>query len=102
VENEHRSKPVKPKNIVIQVTEQGKLKTNVRVPFFMVKMGLKFGQMAANVKKTDKHEKELEMLKDIDMDVILEALSSGEISLPCVLVDVEELDKNQHVKIMLE
>ncbi|GEM_PF-2450548 len=102
MENEHRSKPVKPKNILIQVTEEGTLKTNVRVPFFMLKMGLKFGQMAANAKKPGAREEELERLKDIDMDAILEALNSGELSLPCLLVDVDEPNKNQHVKITLE
>ncbi|WP_342757756.1 hypothetical protein [Kineothrix sedimenti] len=93
---------VKPKSIRIEVTENGVLTANVRIPYFVVKMGLKFGQMANNSKKKGDAENELERLKDIDMDAIFEALDSGEMTLPCVLVEVDEPDKNEHVKITLE
>ena len=95
-------KSVKPKSIRIEVTENGVLTANVRIPYFVVKMGLKFGQMANNSKKKGDAENELERLKDIDMDAIFEALDSGEMTLPCVLVEVDEPDKNEHVKITLE
>lgn len=93
---------VKPKSIRIEVTENGVLTANVRIPYFVMKMGLKFGQMANNSKKKGDAENELERLKDIDMDAIFEALDSGEMTLPCVLVEVDEPDKNEHVKITLE
>ncbi len=102
MERKHNMNPVKPKGIRIEVTENGVLAANVCVPYFIVKMGLKFGQMADSSKKKGSAEDELERLKDIDMDAILEALSNGELTLPCLLVEVDEPDKNEHVKIMLE
>lgn len=102
MEKQQTSKTVKPRNILIQVTENGKATANVRIPFFIIKMGMKFGQMAANSKKGGNHEDALERLKDVDLDAILEALNSGELSLPCLLVDVDEPEKNEHVTIILE
>jgi len=95
-------KTVKPKSIRIEVTENGVLTANVRIPYFVMKMGLKFGQMANNSKKKGDAQNELERLKDIDMDAIFEALDNGEMTLPCVLIEVDEPDKNEHVKITLE
>lgn len=95
-------KSVKPKSIRIEVTENGVLTANVRIPYFVMKMGLKFGQMANNSKKKGDAQNELERLKDIDMDAIFEALDNGEMTLPCVLIEVDEPDKNEHVKITLE
>ncbi|KOA20344.1 hypothetical protein CLHOM_12560 [Clostridium homopropionicum DSM 5847] len=103
MESKQNIKPIKPKGIRIEITENGVLTTNVRVPYFVVKMGMKFGQMAADSsKKKGSVEDELERLKDVDMDAIFEALNSGELTLPCLLVEVDEPDKNQHVKITLE
>ncbi|RCX23738.1 hypothetical protein DFP94_1011340 [Fontibacillus phaseoli] len=100
--NKQNMKPVKPKGIRIEVTENDVMTANVRVPYFVVKMGLKFGQMADNSKKKGGANNELERLKDVDMDAILESLGSGELTLPYLLVEVDEPDKNQHVKITLE
>lgn len=102
MKNNQNTNPVKPKGIRIEVIENGVLTANVRVPYFIVKMGLKFGQMADHSTKRGGAENELERLKDIDMDAILEALSNGELTLPCLLVEVDEPDKNEHVKITLE
>ena len=74
MENKQNMKTVKPKKIRIEVTEKGVLTANVCVPYFVVKMGIKFGQMSGNSKKKESAEDELERLKDIDMDAILEAL----------------------------
>ncbi len=102
MENNQNMNPVKPKGIRIEVTENGVLTANVRMPYFIVKMGLKFGQMAHHSKKKRSAEDELERLKDIDFDAIFEELNSGELTLPCLLVEVDEPDKNEHVKITLE
>lgn len=102
MDKQQNSKPDKPKGIRIQVTENGVLTANVRVPYFVVKMGLKFGQMSHNAKKQGSAENELERLKDVDMDAILESLNNGGLSLPCLLVEVDEPDKNEHVTITLE
>jgi hypothetical protein len=102
MENNPHTNPVKPKGIRIEVTENGVLTANVRVPYFIIKLGLKFGQMADPSRKKKSAEDELERLKDIDMNGIFEALASGELTLPCLLVEVDEPDKKQHVKITLE
>ncbi len=102
MDNKQNMKPVRPKGIRIEVTENGVLTANVRVPYFIVKIGLKFGQMADSSKKKGSVEDELERLKDIDMEGILEALGNGELTLPCLLVEADEPDKNEHVKITLE
>jgi hypothetical protein len=90
---------IKPKSIHIEVTENGILISNVRIPYFIVQKGLKLGQIINN-KRSDKNE--LDRLKDVDIDVILEYLNNGEISLPCRLIEVDEPDKNEHIKITLE
>jgi hypothetical protein len=100
MDQQQHAKPMKPKTLVVKVTENGKLTANVRIPFIIVKMGMKFGQMELKAKEGNKDE--LERLKDIDFDSILEALNSGELSLPCILVDVDEPAKNEHVTIILE
>lgn len=102
MKKKHTIEPVKPKGIRIEVIENGVLTSNVRIPFFIVKMGLKLGQMAEYAQKKGRVNGELERLKDIDMEAILEALGSGELTLPCLLVEVDEQDKNQYVKITLE
>lgn len=95
------TKTIKPKNILIQVTEGGKSQPNVRIPLFMVKMGMKIGQ-TVNSKKSAEHGNELEMLKDIDIDAIVSSIGNGELTLPCLLVDVEDSVNDRHVKITLE
>lgn len=37
-----------------------------------------------------------------DMDTIFETLNSGELTLPCLLVKVDEPGKKEHVKTTLE
>ena len=100
MENKHKVNSVKPQGIRIEVTENGVLTANVHVPLFVAKMGLIFGQNHS--KKKENAENELDRLKDIDMDAILKALDNGVVTLPCLLVEVDEPDKNEHVKITLE
>ncbi len=90
-----KSKPIKPKSLHINVVENGKVTTDVSIPFFLVKMGMKFAQK--EVKGDD-----LKMLEEVDLDSIIDALNSGELSIPCTLINVEEADKNKHVTITLQ
>lgn len=90
-----KSKPIKPKSFHINVVEDGKVTTDVSIPFFLIKMGMKFAQKEA---KGD----DLKMLEEVDLDSIIDALNSGELTLPCTLIDVEETDKNKHVTITLQ
>ncbi|MGN6711117.1 hypothetical protein [Anaerocolumna jejuensis] len=102
MDNQQNYRPVKPKGIRIQVTENGALTTNVLIPYFAVKMGLHFGQMTGNSRKKGKAADELELLKDIDIEAVLDLLNKGELSLPCLLAEVDEPDKNEHATITLE
>lgn len=101
MENEQTVKPVKPRGVRIEVTRNGMTTANVRVPYFFVKMGLKFGQTAEASKEGGCAE-ELERLREVDMDSIFGALDSGDLTLPYPLAEVDEPEKNQHVKITLE
>lgn len=83
------------------MTEAGKLQSNVRIPFFVVRVGMKIGKAVSN-HKTTKRQDELDMLKDIDINTILTSLNNGELTLPCLLVDVEDRENERHVKITLE
>jgi len=101
--NELSTGGIHPKNILVQVTKAGKPQSNVRIPFFVVRAGMKIGK-AVNNHKTTKRQDELDMLKDIDIDIdtILASLNNGELTLPCLLVDVEDSENERHVKITLE
>jgi hypothetical protein len=99
--NELSTGGIHPKNILVQVTEAGKPQSNVRIPFFVVRAGMKIGKAIGN-HKTTKRQDELDMLKDIDIDTILTSLNNGELTLPCLLVDVEDSENERHVKITLE
>ncbi|WRS26161.1 hypothetical protein U6B65_07285 [Oscillospiraceae bacterium MB08-C2-2] len=93
-----------PKRILIKVTEGGKSKVNVKVPFSLVRVGLKLGQAAGAMsgKLSPENAAALEMLKTIDIDEIMSALSEGDITLPYALVDVDDESKGEHVQIVLE
>lgn len=100
MENKNNKNPVKPQGIHIEVTQNGVLTANVRFPFSIAKMWMKFGQITDFSKKKGNAEDALEHLKDVDLDAIFESLNNGELSLPCLLAEVDE--HNQHVKITLE
>lgn len=93
-----------PKRIVVLVTEEGKQKANIKLPFSLVRTALKIGKTVAGIggKYSPENAEALEMLQHIDIDEILENLSDGEISLPYTMVDAHDDDKGQHVQIVLE
>lgn len=94
------AKRISPKRLLIRVTEQGKTKVNVKVPFSLVRAGLKLGQTFGSLGA--KYAAEAELIKNIDIDEVLDSLSAGEISLPYTLIDVDDDEKEQHVQIILE
>ena len=96
-----------PKRIFIHVTENGKAKVNVKIPFSLVKTALKLGKTAGllgaistKYMNADMEAEILDAINDIDPDEILNSLSEGAIELPYTIVDVDDAD--QHVKIVLE
>lgn len=95
-----------PKRIHVQVTENGRNKVNIRIPFSLVRTGLKLGQSLGAFGKKNTQDQEaaqaLEMLQDIDIDEIISSLSDGAISLPYTIVDVDEEENGEQVHVVLE
>ena len=95
-------KPAKPKRMCVLVTENGNQTTNVRMPYFMFKMGMKFGKLAAKNGNIHNREDAMAYLEGFDLADLERSLENGEQTLPLVLVDVEEPGKNIHVTVTLE
>lgn len=95
---------ITPKRILVRVIENGKTKVNVKIPFSLVRTGLKLGQTfgALGAKYSADYSAEAELLKNIDIDEVLGSLSDGEIALPYTMVDVEDDEKGQHVQVIME
>jgi len=81
-----------PSRLRVVVTEHGRQKANVKVPFAVVRLALKLGRgMNGLVVAFGGAEgaKVAEALSQVDLDEILRQLGDGEIPLPCTLVDVD-------------
>ncbi|MDR1465069.1 MAG: hypothetical protein LBJ11_07215 [Oscillospiraceae bacterium] len=92
-----------PQRLLVTVTEHGRQRTRVRIPFTVVRLALKLGR---SMDRLIVHfggpdgAKTAEMLQSIDLDEILRQIGDGEIPLPCTLADIDAEDKN--VKVELE
>jgi len=101
---------IQPKKIKVRVTDNntGKTKVDIRVPFSLIKVGLKIGTagMALGAKyNTDEDSQQiLDLLKDIDVDEVLSSIDDGDITLPYTMVDMDNMEdgKNEHIEIVLE
>lgn len=97
-----------PKRISIQVTESGRTKVNLKIPFSLMRTAIKLGKTAGLIgaistknKQGDMNEEIMETIKAIDPDEIINSLSEGAISLPHTIIDVDD-DSGQSVRIVLE
>lgn len=98
---------IQPQRIVILVTDGERTKVNMRIPFSLVKMGLKLGKasmaLGAKYSSDDESGKQImELLKDIDIDEVINSINDGDVSLPYVMVDVEDNEKGETIQIILE
>lgn len=95
-----------PKRLRVLVTEGGRAKVNIRLPFSLVraalKMGLSFGALAAKHCDDPEEAKALSSLKDLDIDELLKGLDDGEITLPYALVDVDDEEGGGNVQVYIE
>ncbi|MDL2273240.1 hypothetical protein LJC34_01610 [Oscillospiraceae bacterium OttesenSCG-928-G22] len=95
-----------PKRLVVLVTEGGRAKVNVKIPFSLLRVGLKLGKSFGSIGQ--KHSKDpadaeaFEMLNNLDVDELLASISDGDITLPYVMVDADDEEKGQHVTVTLE
>lgn len=98
---------VSPKRVVVLVTENGKQKVNVRVPFSLVRVGLKMGKSIGAIslksaKDDPQAQQALDILNNIDVDELLASIDDGEITLPYAIVDVDDEDSGDQVRVVLE
>ena len=98
---------VSPKRVVVLVTENGKQKVNVRIPFSLVRVGLKMGKSIGAVslrsaKDDPQAQQALDILNNIDVDELLAGIDDGEITLPYAIVDVDDEDSGDQVRVVLE
>lgn len=103
---------VHPKKLKVTVTDNYTGKTNIdmRIPFSLIKAGLKIGKasIALGAKYDNNQNSEtqqiLELLRDVDIDEILGSLDDGDITLPYTMVDIDsnEDGKSQHIEIIME
>jgi len=81
-----------PSCLRVRVTERGRQKVNVKVPFSVVRLALKLGKSLNGLIATfGGHEGDIaaSVLREIDLDELLRELGDGEIPLPCTLADVD-------------
>jgi hypothetical protein len=92
---------VKPKRMLVHMGENGKVTADVRLPYSLFKMGMKFGKMASKEDFGD-CEEAMAFLQEFDTAAFEQALATGDETLPAVLVDVCEPEKDSRVTITLE
>ncbi|MDR1629702.1 MAG: hypothetical protein LBS36_05755 [Oscillospiraceae bacterium] len=96
-----------PQRLAVQVTENGRSRVNVKIPFPMVRAALKIGQSISGVALHFSGSQDaavLESIKNIDFNEILNSIDSGELTLPATVadIDVEEHGGITHVLLVLE
>lgn len=101
MDTQKTNKSLKPKRMIVHVTENGNVTTDVRLPYSLFKMGMKFGRMATKEDFGDCEEAAV-FLRDFDIAAFEQSLLDGEETLPVVLVDVCEPEKGSHVTVTLE
>lgn len=95
-----------PKYLHVQQTIAGRPTTNVRIPFSLVRVGLKLGKtfigIGAAFAEDEQEKQAMQMLKDIDFDEIIASLDDGTITLPYVLADVFDEAKDEHTEVVIK
>lgn len=104
-EKVHNNGILSPKRLLVQVMENGKNTINVKIPFSLVRAGLKISKFFIKADKSDYEGKDyVDMIDNINIDEILDSLNDGEITLPYTFVDIDTDDngKQQKVYVVLE
>lgn len=95
------TKTAKPRKVHIDVTESGKKTADVRLPYGMFKIGMKYGKDAA-AKETDPCAKAMAHLVDFDCAAFERSVATGEILLPYILFQMDETESNTQVILTAE
>ncbi|MDR0861948.1 MAG: hypothetical protein LBN30_04125 [Oscillospiraceae bacterium] len=93
-------KGAKPKRLVIQQFVGEERKINMRLPFALVKLGLKLGAKFSAGKTLTIDGVEASIMEDIDLKQLISELDNGEIALPHTIMDVK--DDAESVLIVIE
>ena len=96
-----KTKPNKVKRIHVFVTENGETTADVRIPYGMFRLGMKYGKDAAK-NETDGCAKAMARLQDFDSASFERAVTSGERVLPFVLLDETDAVSATHVVLTAE
>lgn len=95
------TKPAKVRKIHVFVTEGGKKTADVRLPYGMFRLGMKYGKDAAK-NETDSCAKAMARLRNFDCATFERVVASGERLLPCVLLDETDEASATHVVLTAE
>jgi len=94
-------KTVKPRRIHVDVTENGKKTADVRLPYGMFKLGMKYGRSAA-ADETDSCARAMACLKGFDCAAFEKSVATGAILLPNVLFQMDDAESNTQVILTAE
>ena len=95
------TKALKPRKVHVDVTEGGKKTADVRLPYGMFRLGMKYGKDAAS-KETDPCAKAMAHLVDFDCNSFERSVAAGEILLPHILFSMEDAESNTQVILTAE
>ena len=95
------NKPAKVKKIHVFVTEGDKNTADVRLPYGMFRLGMKYGKNAAK-NEIDGCAKAMARLQDFDCGAFERAVACGERVLPFVLLDETDAASATHVILTAE
>lgn len=91
----------KPHWVHIAITEHGKKTADVRIPYGMFKLGLKYGAQAAK-NEPDGCAQAMELLGAFNCELFERSVATGEQKLPCALVDVDDAQDETQVRVVVE
>lgn len=95
------TKKLKPRKVHIDVTEAGKKTADIRMPFGMFRLGMKYGRQATS-QETDGCAQAMAQMKDFDCAEFERAVATGKITLPHLLLDTNDEQNATHKIITAE
>ena len=97
---------VSPQKLSIPVAKNAKTNVNIRIPFFLERAGLRpgrsLGSISAKHCRNPEEARGIEILNKIDIDEILAGIEDDEAILPITIVDVDDAETGETVKIMIQ
>ena len=95
------TKTAKPRKVHIDVTESGKKTADVRLPYGIFRLGMKYGKDAA-ANETDACARAMARLKDFDCASFERSVAEGAIVLPYTLFEMDDAASNTQVVLTAE